>query len=188
MKAGRVQCSGSAAAAFRHVAEGQHQHRQHEGDIHQEGMAPRQVLDQEAARHQQRAADALQGARPDQLADRLRQPASAGGGAEHQHAAGKHAAPAIAVAHGAAEQQQGAQEQGIGFDHPLHLATPVSNAPCSAGRATLTTVPSMKTMPDARMLLASTQGRARGAHKTASCPAGGEIEVYWRRMAHCRLQ
>src|ERR1700704_4934409 len=41
------------------------------------------------------------------------------------------------------------------------------NSFCSAGSATLTTVPSMNAMLEARMVAASTQGAAAGEHGTA---------------------
>jgi hypothetical protein len=51
----------------------------------------------------------------------------------------------------------------------IHAHNALASAnPTAAGRATLTTVPSMKAMLDPRMVAARIHGSARGAHGTAT--------------------
>ena len=71
--------------------------------------------------------------------------------------------PAEAVAERAAEQQQGAQRQQIGVDHPLQIApAPACRLRPIAGRPTLTTEPSTKARLEARMQVASTSRGCSG--------------------------
>ena len=71
------------------------------------------------ARHEQRAADALQGSRGDQLADARGQPRPQGGQRKDGDADGEHAAAAVAIAEHAADEDEGGQKQHVGLDDPL---------------------------------------------------------------------
>jgi hypothetical protein len=75
--------------------------------------------DGEAFRHQQRAADALHGARSDQDRRIRRQAAGYGCQCEQHRAEHEDAASPETIARRAADEDQCAEQQEIGVDHPL---------------------------------------------------------------------
>ena len=81
------------------------------------------LQDGQAARGQQRPADALQGARRDQHPGARRHPAQQRRGGEPDDADHEHLAPAVAVPERAAEQQQPGQGQRVGVDDPLQAGS-----------------------------------------------------------------
>ena len=77
------------------------------------------LQDGQAARGQQRPADALQGARRDQHPDVRRHPAQQRRDGEPHGADDEHLPPPVAVPERAAEQQQPGQGERVGVHHPL---------------------------------------------------------------------
>ena len=83
--------------------------------------------------------------------------------------------PPEAVAERAADQDQRREEERVGLDDPLHLGAPSRpGRACSAGSATLTTVPSMKAMLEPRIVAASTQPPTAGAANATAPPVPRE--------------
>ena len=114
-------------------------------------LVPERGLDErEAARGEQRAADALQGAGRDELAGGLREPAQQRGRGEPADADDEHLAAAVAVTQRAAEQDERGQRQRVRGDGPLQARTaPRRSSRPIEGSATWTAVASRNAMPDA---------------------------------------
>ena len=87
------------------------------------------LQDGQAARGQQRPADALQGARRDQHPHVRGQAAEQRGEGEPHGADHEHPAPPVAVAERPAEQQQAGQRQRVGVHHPLQAGHPGVEVP-----------------------------------------------------------
>ena len=90
----------------------------------------------EAAGHEQRRADALDGAREDQIAESpCASPHHADAPANTVTPSEVHAPPAVAIAKRAADEQQRGEERRVGLDHPLDVGHALRRAR-AAGRAT----------------------------------------------------
>ena len=110
---------------------------------------------------EQRAGDALQPAEDDQGVRVRRHGAERGGEPERRHADREDAERAEDVAERAADEDQRAQRQEIGVDDPLLRGEPAAEvAAGSAASATFTTVPSMKTIDDPRIVAISVKRAA----------------------------
>ncbi len=92
------------------------------------------------------------------------------GDSEQDDTGGEGLTAASGVAHRSAGQEEGGQREGIGFDHPLHARQRGVEDDCRAGRATFTTVLSMKARLEPRIVAASTH-RPPGAGAQSASPA-----------------
>ena len=88
------------------------------------GAVERRRDQREAARGEQRAADALQGPGRDQLLDVRGQPADQRGEREPHDPDQEHPPPAEVVAQRAAEQDQRGERERVGVDRPLQAGEP----------------------------------------------------------------
>ena len=92
-----------------------------EGDVALTAFAERRGEDRQCGRGDDRRAEALEGAGADQRRLRPGQPRQQRGHGEHDDADEEDAAAAQHVGGPAAEQQEPAEDQGVGADHPLEV-------------------------------------------------------------------
>ena len=111
----------------------------------------------QAAGDKQRPADSLDSSGNNQLEDIWCESAPGRGDGEERNSGRKDFAAAVDVSQRSADQKQRRQKKRIGLYNPLNVCKVARSAYCSAGRATFTTVPSMKDMLEPRMVAARIQ-------------------------------